>query len=218
MTIEEMLDILKSNFKNQKAFRAKLINKIPKFGNDHDEVDAIAQNLLNAFCDEVLSHSTIRIPGRYRPSLFSAGTHPLVGRYLGATPDGRKSGESVSNSLSPTNNTERNGPTAVLNSLAKLDSTKIASGMSLNMRLLPLLLKKEENRLKLTDMVSTYFEKGGMHVQFNVVNQEDLVDAQIHPENYQDLVIRVSGYNAYFVNLTKTLQDDIIDRYQFESL
>jgi len=218
MTMEEMLDILKNNFRNQKALRAKLINKIPKFGNDHDGVDSIAQDLLNAFCDEVLSHSTIRIPGKYRPSLFSAGTHPLVGRYLGATPDGRKSGESVSNSLSPTNNTERNGPTAVLNSLAKLDSTKIASGMSLNMRLLPLLLKEKENRSKLADMVSTYFEKGGMHVQFNVVNQEDLIDAQVNPENYQDLVIRVSGYNAYFVNLTKTLQDDIIDRYQFENL
>jgi formate C-acetyltransferase len=218
LRMEEMLDILKNNFKKQEALRAKLKNKIPKFGNDHDGVDSIAQDLLNAFCEEVLSHSTIRLPGRYRPSLFSAGTHPLVGRYLGATPDGRKSGESVSNSLSPTNNTEKNGPTAVLNSLAKLDSTKIASGMSLNMRLLPLLLKDPENRSKLTDMVSTYFEKGGMHVQFNVVNQEDLIDAQAHPENYQDLVIRVSGYNAYFVNLTKTLQDDIIDRYQFENL
>jgi pyruvate-formate lyase len=84
--------------------------------------------------------------------------------------------------------------------------------------MLPLLLKDTENRSKLTDMVSTYFEKGGMHVQFNVVNQEDLLEAQTHPENYQDLVIRVSGYNAYFVNLTKTLQDDIIDRYQFENL
>ena len=140
------------------------------------------------------------------------------GFFLGATPDGRSAGEAVSNSFSPTNNTERNGPTAVLNSVAKMDLAKISNGMSLNMKLHPTLINTPEKQEKFVDLIKGYLESGGMHVQFNVVSQEELLDAQIHPENHQDLIVRVSGYTAYFVDLGKSVQDDIIDRYQFCSL
>jgi len=124
----------------------------------------------------------------------------------------------VSNSLSPSNNTEKKGLTGVFNSITKLDTSEMTSGMSLNMRILPMLLKKEQAREKLADLVLGYFEKGGMHIQFNIVDQDILKDAQVHPENYQDLIVRVSGYNAYFINIEKGLQNDIIDRIQFENL
>lgn len=218
VSMEEMIGIVRSNFKDNEPFRLKILNKVPKFGNDNDYVDSIARDLNDLYCNEILSHSTIRVPGKYRPSIFSAGTHVAAGRFLGATPDGRLSGEAISNSLSPTNGTEKNGPTAVFNSITKLDNTKIASGMSLNMRLLPSLLKSRDERERLADLILTYLQKGGMHVQFNVVSQENLLDAQIHPENYRDLVIRVSGYCAYFVNIGKSLQNDIIARFQFENM
>lgn len=218
ITMKEMADILDNNYREYEKFRLKLINSLPKYGNDDDYVDSIMSKLTNAFCEEVMSHPTIRTPGVYRPCLFSAGTHTLTGRFLGATPDGRKAGEAVSNALSPSNGTEKNGPTAVLKSATKMDTTKFSSGMSLNMRLSPLLLRTEENRSKIADLISAYFKMGGMHVQFNVVNQETLIDAQRHPEKYQDLIVRVSGYCAYFVNLGKALQDDIIARCQFEKI
>jgi len=217
LSMPEMLTILNNNFKDNEILRNKIINKVPKFGNDDDYVDCIAKDVLNIYSDEINSHSCIRMPGTYRPSIFSAGTHVSVGSALPATPDGRKAGQPISNSISPSNNTEHNGPTAVLNSISKLENTKIGSGISLNMRLLPSLIDTEHKRELLTDMLLSHFKMGGMHVQFNIISQQDLIDAQDHPENYQDLIVRVSGYCTYFVNLPKALQNDIIDRYQFES-
>ncbi len=119
----------------------------------------------------------------------------------------------MSNSLSPANCTEKRGPTAVFKSVAKVDHSKIPNGMSLNMRLLPALLETPEKRNKFADLLLAYFELGAQHVQFNVVNQENMIDAQAHPEKHQDLVVRVSGYSAYFIDLGKPVQDDIIERY-----
>ncbi len=218
ITMEQMIEILENNFKDKESFRLKLVNKVPKFGNDDDYVDAIARDLVDAFCDEIMGHSSIRAPGIFRPLFFSAGTHVLAGRFLGATPDGRKAGEPVSNSLSPSNGSERNGPTAVFNSLSKLNTSKISSGLSLNMRMLPALMSTKAEREKLADLLLTYFENGGMHVQINVVNQENLVEAQLHPEKFRDLIVRVSGYCAYFIFLEKDLQNDIISRFQFENI
>ncbi len=218
ISLEHMLDVLNNNYKKEELLRTKLKNKIQKFGNDIEYVDSIAQDLLNVYCDEINSHSTVRLPGQFRPCLFSAGTHVLTGNLLGATPDGRKAGEPISNSLSPSNGAEKNGPTAVLNSIAKLPTEKMGSGMSFNMRLLPSLIETKEERFKLADMILSYFEKGGMHVQFNIIDQNVLRDAQLNPENYKDLIVRVSGYNAYFAYLDKSLQDDIIDRVQFDRL
>lgn len=215
ISMKELIKILNNHFKKKETFQLKLKNTIPKFGNDDDFVDFIARDIVNAFCDNVTSHSCLRTPGIFRPGFFSYGMYIIDGFFLGATPDGRNAGEPVSNSLSPSNNTERNGPTAVFKSLTKLDNLKISNGMALNMRLLPALLKTPENCLKFAELLLTYLQLGGLQVQFNVVNQKDLIDAQIHPQNHQDLVVRVSGYCAYFIDLGKPVQDDIIDRSQF---
>jgi len=215
LSLAEMIDILNMNFKNREDLRVKLLNKVPKFGNDDPYADSITQELMDVFCDEINSHSCYRTPGQFRPCLFTAGSHVLTGLLKSATPDGRKAGEPVSNSLSPSNGTEKNGPTAVFNSVAKLCNRKMGSGMSLNMRFLPLFLKSEEGCKKMTNLILSYFKNTGMHVQFNVIDQSILKDAQVHPQKYKDLVVRVSGYNAFFVNLDTGLQEDIMGRVQF---
>ncbi|MGV9204118.1 MAG: pyruvate formate lyase family protein [Promethearchaeia archaeon] len=217
ISLKKLIKILHKNYKHAEPLQVKLKQKIPKYGNDNEYADEIIKDLANVFCDEINSHPTIR-GGQFRPCLFTAGTHTLTGMMLSATPDGRKAGEPVSNSLSPSNNTEKNGPTAVFNSVAKLCMEKMGSGMSLNMRLLPALLNTKENMNKIMNLVRGYFEKGGMHVQFNVVDQEILKEARDNPEDFQDLIVRVSGYNAYFVNLDLALQNDIIDRIQFSGV
>lgn len=220
MTMLEIGEILNRHFKQDKQLQAQFVNKIPKFGNDDDFVDCIAKSVAEAFCDEVRRHSCLRggSGGCYRPGFFSYGLYVVDGFFLGATPNGRNAGEPISNSFSPANNTEKHGPTAVFNSITKIDHTKISNGLSLNMRLLPFLINTPEKQVKFADLIETYLDKGGMHVQFNVVNQTDLIDAQLHPEKHQDLIIRVSGYCAYFVDLGKPVQDDIIDRYEFGSI
>jgi pyruvate formate-lyase/glycerol dehydratase family glycyl radical enzyme len=218
ITMKEMVEVLNKHFKNKEILQTMLKNKIPKFGNDDDYVDSIAKNVMNAFCDEVNGHPCLRTPGVYRPSFFSYGLYVVDGFLLGATPDGRNAGESVSNSLSPANNTELRGPTAVLKSLTKLDHTKIPNGMALNMKFLPALFETPEKRGKIVNLLDSYLSMGGMEIQFNVVRQEELIDAQLHPELHQDLVVRVSGYSAYFIDLGKPVQDDIITRCQFSDI
>ncbi|MHA1265290.1 MAG: glycyl radical protein [Candidatus Helarchaeota archaeon] len=218
LTMAEMVKILNKHYKKQEKIQTILLNKIPKFGNDEDYVDLIARDIAHTFCDEVVKHPCLRGNGIYRPSFFSYGLYIVDGFLLGATPDGRNAGEPVSNSLSPANNTEKSGPTAVLKSVTKLDHTKISNGMALNMKFLPSLFESPEKRKKIEALIKAYLELGGMEIQLNVVNQEELIDAQLHPENHQDLVVRVSGYSAYFIDLGKPVQDDIIQRYQFCAL
>jgi len=141
--------------------------------------------------------------------------HVLEGLFLGATPDGRQAGEPVSNSFSPANGSERKGPTAMLRSVAKINHTLIANGCAVNMKLMPSLLKDAASVEKLLALVRGYFAMGGMEVQFNVVSNETLRDAQRHPDRHRGLVVRVSGYSAHFTDLGKPLQDEIIRRTAF---
>jgi formate C-acetyltransferase len=215
LSMAEMIEILKKHYKKQEKIQSVLINRAPKFGNDDDYVDSIAREVAHTFCDVVVKNPCLRGNGIYRPSFFSYGMYIVDGFLLGATPDGRNAGDPVSNSLSPANNTEKNGPTAVLKSVTKLDHTKISNGMALNMKFLPGMFDSPENREKLAALIRSYLELGGMEIQLNVVDQQELIDAQLHPEQHQDLVVRVSGYSAYFIDLGKPVQDDIIERYQF---
>lgn len=217
-TMEEVIDALENNFKGKRRekLRQRLLNA-PKYGNDDDYADEIAREIAGTFCDMVMSKKCWR-GGPYRASFFSYGMHVLDGNLLGATPNGRKAGEPTSNSLSPSNGVEKNGPTAILKSCAKIDHTKIANGCALNIKLLPTLLRGRERRKKLASLIRGYFQLGGSEVQFNVVDTETLRDAQEHPEKYRDLVVRVSGYCAYFTDLGKPIQDDIISRLEFGEL
>jgi formate C-acetyltransferase len=214
VTMAELIPLLKTNFKGGENLRELLVSQAPKYGNDDDYVDSIAREVAEAFCDEVVKHKSIR-GGHFRPAFYSYGTHVLDGLLMGATPDGRKACRPVTNGISPTNNREGKGPTAVLKSAAKLNHRKISNGSALNLRLHPSAVEGERGVDNVAALARTYFDMGGMEVQFNVVSTEMLRDAQRHPEGYKDLVVRVSGYSAFFTDLGRSIQDDIIARREF---
>jgi formate C-acetyltransferase len=217
LSMRELTSHLRDNFRNAEPLRRELIGKAPKYGVDDPEVDDIAKWVTEVFCREVRKHPCGR-GGFYRPGIFSYGVHVADGMSLGATPDGRKAGEPVSNGISPANATETGGPTAVLQSAACAGSSMLSDGTALNIRLSPSLLDGDEKSEKLASMIEAYFAMGGRHVQFNVVDTRTLKDAQAHPERYPDLVVRVSGYCAYFTDLGRSIQDDIIARTEFTAL
>jgi formate C-acetyltransferase len=217
ITMKELIHHIRSNFKDAEPLRQELSKKAPKYGTDDKMADELAEWITESFCEEVRKHQCSR-GGFYRPGIFSYGVHVLDGMSLGATPDGRKAGAAVSNGISPVNGTESGGPTAVMQSAASAGSALLSDGTALNLRLSPALLSSEENTDKLAAMIEAYFALGGRHVQFNVVDTATLKDAQAHPERYPDLVVRVSGYCAYFTDLGRSIQNDIISRTEFDHL
>jgi pyruvate formate-lyase/glycerol dehydratase family glycyl radical enzyme len=210
--IYELISAIQSNFRNNQQMR-QLLKNGPKYGNDNDYVDQIAVDIVNRFCSLVTAK---RLPqgGHFKPSLISYGLNVYEGILEPATPNGRMAGEPFSNSISPSNGCEKNGPTAMFNSIAKIDHSKIGYGDSLNVKF-PFFDNKNEKELQLfQNLVEVYFEKGGMHVQAVTLSNDVLMDAQKNPEEYKDLVVRVSGYAAYFTRLGKNIQDDIIQRVE----
>jgi formate C-acetyltransferase len=214
VSMDNLLSALKNDFKKSEILRQYLIKKCPKFGTDDDYADELARWLADLFCKMVKTKKNER-NGIFRPAFFSYGMHVSDGAVLAATPDGRAAAEPLSNSFSPANGTEVLGPTAVIMSLSKIDHSLISNGNALNMRLNPDFLMTEEGVKKIAALVTTYFKMMGMHIQFNVVSTETLRDAQRNPDKYRDLIVRVSGYTAYFVDLGKPIQEDIIKRTVF---
>ncbi|MFA6035278.1 MAG: pyruvate formate lyase family protein, partial [Myxococcota bacterium] len=217
LSMDGLLRMLEERFAGHEAVRAMLKHKAPKYGCDDDEADTIAKEIAEYFCDTVSNLQTVR-GGPYRPGFFSYGMHVAEGLFLGSTPDGRVAGDPVSNSFSPVNGAERKGPTAMLRSVAKIDHKKISNGCSVNIRFLPALFDGEERLDKMIALVKGYFSMGGMELQPNVVSGETLRDAKLHPGRYRDLVVRVSGYSAFFTDLGGPLQDEIISRTEFGAL
>ena len=215
ITMRELQEALATNYRGHETLRQRLQSG-PRFGNDLDDVDMLARDLVGRFCVMVNAHKTA-CGGRYKASLISYGLNVYEGALEPATPDGRRAGEPLSNSISPSNGAERRGPTATLNSLAKIDHTRIGYGNSLNMRLPVGILKSDKGIESVAHLVRTYFNKGGFHVQFNVVDSATLRAAQEHPSDYADLIVRVSGYSAYFTRLGRSIQNDIIGRTEFTS-
>lgn len=213
ITMKDLMQAISHNFKRNERIRQILAHG-PKFGNDDDYVDSIAVELVDKFCTMVSSHKR-STGGHYKGSLISYGLNVYEGALEPATPNGRKSGAPLSNSMSPSNGAEINGPTAALKSVAKIDQTKIGFGNSLNMKFPRYFLDTEKGIETFEALILTYFKMGGFHVQFNVIGSDTLRDAQYHPENYEDLIVRVSGYAAYFTRLGKKIQDDLIDRIEF---
>jgi formate C-acetyltransferase len=212
--MDDLLSMLAWRFFGDETAQARLRSRTPRFGCDDDRADAIAKRVAEHFCREVGRHRSIR-GGPFRPGFFSYGMHVLEGLFLGATPDGRQAGEPISNSFSPTNGAERNGPTAMLRSVAKIDHSRIGNGCSVNVKLLPSMFEGDERLDKMVSLVRGYFAEGGMELSINAVSNETLRDAQRHPERHRDLVVRVSGYSAFFTDLGTPLQDDIIRRTEF---
>ncbi len=213
MSLPELIDVLNSNFEGKEIFRQALINKYDKWGNDKDEIDEYAVELWNLICKEITKHEPIR-GGRYSVGSYSMGVHVMEGFFTRPTADGRKAMEPISNSLSPVNNVEKNGITAILNSIAKLNYDLATNGVALNVRIHPQNLESDENVEKFYHLLMGYFEAGGMQIQPTVVSTETLKDAQKHPENYTDLIVKVGGYNATFIDLGTPIQNDIIDRLE----
>ena len=209
-TMEEIFEWLSEDWMDAEDKQAYLLNKIPKYGNDHDGADAMAIRVANHLCDALAQHKNFR-QGDFWPGIFSVGFHITMGAFTGATPDGRGAGEILGNGITPSNRVTLSGPTAVMNSVAKLPLEKLYNGANLNMRF-------QGSKLDpsiLLALVKTYFQNGGAQVQFNMVDANTLMAAQKHPGDYRDLIIRVSGYSAIFANLSDIAQDEIIDRVQF---
>ncbi len=208
---EDLQAALASDFEGYEDIR-QLLLRAPKFGNDDDYVDDIATGFYDWLCAEGQ-----KIPGPYNSHYECAphnlSFHGVMGVHTGALPSGRKAHESlVDGAVSPCHGSDHNGPTAVLASAGKIHHNQIL-GTLLNMKFLPSSLKTEEDRQKLLFLVHTFFEDyGGKHVQFNVIDKETLIDAKAHPENYQNLIVRVAGYSALWVELSEAIQDELIAR------
>jgi pyruvate-formate lyase len=209
--VEELAGRLAEDWDEAEDKRAYLLHKVPKYGNDNDEVDLMAARVLEHFCDEVLRHRNYR-GGHFWPGVFTVGFHIALGAFAGASADGRRAGEVLGNGITPTNGNAVGGPTALVNSVTKLPLTHIHNGVNLNMRFNPSGVKPEI----LMALVQTYFQQRGCQVQFNMVDSETLREAQAYPEKYRDLVVRVSGYSALFTGLSEIAQDEIINRMEYE--
>jgi pyruvate formate-lyase/glycerol dehydratase family glycyl radical enzyme len=211
MSLAELAGWLADDWDGADDKRAYLLHKVPKYGNDSDEVDAMAARVLAHFCDEVSKHRNYR-GGAFWPGVFTVGFHIVMGAFAGASGDGRHAGDVLGNGITPTNGSAASGPTAVLNSVTKLPLARIYNGVNLNMRF-------DGRRLRLEILMAllqTYFRRGGRQVQFNMLDSATLRDAQAHPEEYRDLVVRVSGYSALFTGLSETAQNEIISRMEYE--
>jgi formate C-acetyltransferase len=211
MSLGELAPCLAEDWDEAEDKRAYFLHKVPKYGNDDDEVDTLAARVLDHFCDEVLKHENYR-GGRFWPGVFTVGFHIAMGAFAGASADGRRAGEVLGNGITPSNGCALSGPTAAFNSVTKLPLTRAHNGLNLNMRFNPSGLKPEV----LSALIEAYFQRGGCQVQFNMVDSATLRDAQANPEKYRDLVVRVSGYSALFTGLSETAQNEIISRTEYE--
>ena len=207
VTMEELVEWLSEDWMDAEDKKAFFLNKLPKYGNDVDQVDCLAARVVNQFCDELARHRNFR-GGAFWPGIFSVGFHMAMGAFTAATPDGRASGDVLGNGLTPTTGNALSGPTAVINSVTKLPLRRVYNGANLNMRFPGTKIRAEN----LKSFVRSYFQKGGVQVQFNMVDSATLKDAQEQPDNYRDLIVRVSGYSAHFTGLSDTAQDEIISR------
>jgi formate C-acetyltransferase len=210
LTITELLEALKANFEGHERTRLLLWNRTPKYGNDQDYADGILVDVFNAFYDEVNGRKNTR-GGTYRVNYLSTTCHVYFGSLTGATPDGRKAFEPLSDGISPVQGVDRCGPTAVIQSASRMDHAR-TGGTLLNQKFTPHILKGEDGLTHLAHLVRTYFKLDGHHIQFNVVTAETLRAAQKEPEKYRDLIVRVAGYSDYFCDLTTPLQNEIIAR------
>lgn len=209
-SMKQLKDALAADWEGYEDMRKDFL-AAPKYGNDDSYVDLIAADLYT-FVEQTLGKMDTAYGGKAVPTAISITSHQPGGALTGATPDGRRKGEILADgSMSPMHGMDKNGPLAILKSAMKVDQAAYQATL-LNMKFHPSALKTEEDLKKLGSMIKTYFNNGGKHVQFNVVDKETLCEAQREPETHSDLVVRVAGYSAYFTVLGKEMQDEIIER------
>ena len=196
--------------------RQYIRNHTPFFGNDDPYADDIAVRVYEDLVKAIEGRPNTR-GGKTHLNMLSTTCHNYFGSVCGATPNGRFAHFAISDGTSPAHGSDSHGPTAVIKSLGKLDQTK-SGGTLLNVRFVPALLKREEDMEKFGKLIRTYFKFGGHHIQFNIVDTATLLDAQKHPDQYRDLLVRVAGYSDYFNDMTAQLQNEIIARTENEEV
>jgi pyruvate formate-lyase/glycerol dehydratase family glycyl radical enzyme len=212
MSLSQLNEILKKNFEGHEALRLELMNRFPKYGNDDDYVDSIAVDIAESFVHTVIEQKNPYL-GLSFPSIYSYHSYACHGAVTGATPDGRKAGEPVSENQQAVNGMDKSGLTALFNTMAKLKPVfRFTPSGGSTISIHPSGVTGSNGSKIMSDLIETYFEKGGLHVQTNIIDRDTLVDAKRHPEKYRELLVRVTGYSAYFVTLSPECQDFIIER------
>lgn len=211
ISMADLIAAMDRDFTEQEDLRQMLVNKVPKFGNDNDYVDSLVVDITNKFFDELEKYQNTR-DGKFFPTLMSVTGQIWAGLNIGATPDGRKAWQPVSDGLSPMNGCDRLGPTAALKSITKVDLKRVLNGVICNQRLSPEIFKSETGLKKMGLLLRSFVDLGGFHWQFNVIDTKTLLEAQKYPEQHRGLIVRVAGYSAVFVELSKKAQDSIITR------
>lgn len=220
ITPEQLWNAILDDFSSEESQKIQdmLVNDAPKYGNDDDYVDNLVVEAYDSYIDEMKKYPNTRYGRGPIGGIRYAGTSSIsanVGQGYGtmATPDGRKARTPLAEGCSPAHAMDKNGPTAIFKSVSKLPTHEITGGVLLNQKVTPQMLSTQENKMKLEMLIRTFFNRlEGYHVQYNVVSRETLIDAQIHPEDHKDLIVRVAGYSAFFNVLSKATQDDIIGR------
>jgi pyruvate formate-lyase/glycerol dehydratase family glycyl radical enzyme len=210
----QLLDALQADFRGHEDLRQVFLMKTPKYGNDDPRADDLAEQVFNAYYD-VLNGRPNTKGGKYRVNLLPTTVHIYFGSVVGAMPNGRKAGETLSEGISPSQGADVHGPTAVLKSAARIDHAR-TGGTLLNMKFSPQILDGDGID-RLVDLIRSYFSLDGHHVQFNVIDAATLRDAQEHPERHRNLIVRVAGYSDYFVDVGRDLQNEIISRTEHRS-
>ena len=208
----ELYDAIMANWEGHEQLHSYILHEAPRYGNGNEYCDRFLKWISDNFTDMVHSGVNFR-EGSYYAGLFPVAFNVMYGLITAATPDGRKNGDPLSDGISPMQGMDRSGPTALLNSIVNnMDQTLCPNGTLLNLKLHPSAFSNEKGMEKVMALMQTYFARGGMELQLNVISGETLRQAQKKPEEYQDLVVRVAGFSAYFVELSKSSQSDVISR------
>jgi formate C-acetyltransferase len=210
LSMAELLNVLHADFVGHEQVRQMLLNKTPRYGNDDDYADRLMTRIFDVYFAAVDGRPNTK-GGVYHINLLPTTVHVYFGKVTGATADGRRAGTPLSEGVSPVQGADRRGPTAVIRSVAKMDHAR-TGGTLLNQKLTPQLLRSDDGLDRLVQLIRSYFQLDGHHIQFNVVDAATLIAAQRQPEQYRDLIVRVAGYSDYFCDLGKALQDEIIAR------
>ena len=215
LTALELKEILDNNFKDNQELRARILNKLPKYGNDIDEVDNLAKDVTEFIVNECKKHTPIHQNARLVPSVFCWIMHEALGHETGASPDGRPAFFPLGDGSGPAQGREMNGPTASVLSSTKWSHKEFIGGVAVNMKF----GKKnftEESVKNILALIKTYMKRGGFEMQINVVDRETLLKAKKDPERYKDLVVRIGGYSDYFVKLSPKMQEEVLLRTEHE--
>ncbi len=209
-TMDELIEAMEHNYEGYDYIYSLVHDKTPKYGNDDDYADEIMREIFDLYHDTITGRPNMK-GGKYGVDMLPTTCHVYFGDVILATPNGRKAHKPVSEGISPEKSADTNGPTAVIKSCAKMDHLATA-GTLLNQKFTPNVVAGEAGLNNMASLVRSYFAMDGHHIQFNVVDRQTLIEAQKHPEDYKDLIVRVAGYSDFFRNLDKPLQDEIIER------